>query len=227
MRWTGWVRGADRGHHDRRLDDSADLHLIGDFAGAHRAAMAKAARAAPHDRRRRLPLRPRDRASILSMRGSPCRSSSPKSSSGSLSPSGFTTLTGLIVLAWTSTDGWQRRFGAGRSCIASFISSAFSQSSTTSAVEAGRVGPTVMAGIFVWLIGCRLVSWRLGRGSCRSGPSPPSASASACSRPSAKRSALARARRALDLVLPAHLTLDAGLSPAAASSLTSRSPCWA
>jgi sulfoxide reductase heme-binding subunit YedZ len=80
---------------------------------------------------------------------------------------GFTALTGLIVLAWTSTDGWQRRLGARRwqklhrviYLIGTLAVIHFFLQSKLDEWE-----PTVMAGIFVWLMSCRLVSWRLGRG---------------------------------------------------------------
>jgi methionine sulfoxide reductase heme-binding subunit len=80
---------------------------------------------------------------------------------------GFTALLGLCVLAVTSTDGWQRRLGGRRwqklhrivygigvlAVIHFFLQS-----------KLDEWEPTVMAGIFFWLMGCRLVSWRLGRG---------------------------------------------------------------
>lgn len=80
---------------------------------------------------------------------------------------GFTALIGLCVLAVTSTDGWQRRLGARRwqklhriiygigvlAVIHFFMQS-----------KLDEWEPTVMAGIFVWLMACRMVSWRLGRG---------------------------------------------------------------
>ncbi len=80
---------------------------------------------------------------------------------------GFTALLGLAVLAATSTDGWQRRLGARRwqklhriiygigllAVIHFFLQS-----------KLDEWEPTVMAGIFFWLMGCRIVSWRLGRG---------------------------------------------------------------
>ncbi|HVA14894.1 MAG TPA: protein-methionine-sulfoxide reductase heme-binding subunit MsrQ [Stellaceae bacterium] len=80
---------------------------------------------------------------------------------------GFTALLGVAVLAATSTDGWQRRLGARRwqklhriiygigllAVIHFFLQS-----------KLDEWEPTVMAGIFLWLMGCRLVSWRLGRG---------------------------------------------------------------
>jgi sulfoxide reductase heme-binding subunit YedZ len=85
---------------------------------------------------------------------------------------GFTALTGLVVLAWTSTDGWQRRLGARRwqklhrvvyligvlAVIHFFLQS-----------KLDEWEPTVMAGIFAWLIGWRLLAWtsrngRSGRG---------------------------------------------------------------
>ncbi|HLI22730.1 MAG TPA: protein-methionine-sulfoxide reductase heme-binding subunit MsrQ [Stellaceae bacterium] len=80
---------------------------------------------------------------------------------------GFTALTGLCVLAVTSTDGWQRRLGARRwqklhrviYVIGTLAVIHFFMQSKLDEWE-----PTVMAGIFVWLMACRVASWRLGRG---------------------------------------------------------------
>jgi methionine sulfoxide reductase heme-binding subunit len=80
---------------------------------------------------------------------------------------GFTALIGLGVLALTSTDGWQRSLGARRwqklhrivygigllAVIHYFLQS-----------KLNEWEPTVMAGIFVWLMGCRAVAWRFGKG---------------------------------------------------------------
>jgi methionine sulfoxide reductase heme-binding subunit len=131
---------------------------------------------------------------------------------------GFTALTGLIVLAWTSTDGWQRRLGARRwqklhrvvyligvlAVIHYFLQS-----------KLDEWEPTVMAGIFVWLMGCRLVSWRLGRGKL------PLWTVAALSLGVGVLTAICEAiyywlalGAPLDLVLQANLTLDTGLRPA-------------
>jgi sulfoxide reductase heme-binding subunit YedZ len=131
---------------------------------------------------------------------------------------GFTALTGLIVLAWTSTDGWQRRLGARRwqklhriiyligvlAVIHYFLQS-----------KLDEWEPTVMAGIYVWLMGCRLVSWRLGRGKL------PLWSVASLSLGVGVLTALCEAGyywlslgAPLDLVLQANLTLDTGLRPA-------------
>lgn len=80
---------------------------------------------------------------------------------------GFTALVGLCVLAFTSTDGWQRRLGARRwqklhriiYGIGVLAVIHFCMQSKLDEWE-----PTVMAGIFVWLMTCRVVTWRLGRG---------------------------------------------------------------
>ena len=80
---------------------------------------------------------------------------------------GFTALLGLVALAVTSTDGMVRRMGARRwqrlhrivYAIGTLAVLHFFMQSKLDEWE-----PTVMAGIFVWLMGCRLVSWRLGRG---------------------------------------------------------------
>jgi methionine sulfoxide reductase heme-binding subunit len=131
---------------------------------------------------------------------------------------GFTALTGLIVLAWTSTDGWQRRLTARRwqklhrivyligvlAVIHFFLQS-----------KLDEWEPTVMAGIFVWLMGCRLVSWWLGRGKL------PLWTVASLSLGVAVLTALCEAGyynyslgAPLDLVLQANLTLDNGLRPA-------------
>jgi sulfoxide reductase heme-binding subunit YedZ len=131
---------------------------------------------------------------------------------------GFTALTGLIVLAWTSTDGWQRRLGARRwqklhrivyligvlAVIHYFLQS-----------KLDEWEPTVMAGIFVWLMGCRLVSWWLGRGKL------PLWTVASLSLGVAVLAALCEAGyynyslgAPLDLVLQANLTLESGVRPA-------------
>jgi sulfoxide reductase heme-binding subunit YedZ len=131
---------------------------------------------------------------------------------------GFTALTGLVVLAWTSTDGWQRRLGARRwqklhrivyligvlAVIHFFLQS-----------KLDEWEPTVMAGIFVWLMGCRLVSWRLGRGKL------PLWTVASLSLGVGVLTALCEATyywlslgAPLDLVLEANLTFDSGVRPA-------------
>ena len=135
-----------------------------------------------------------------------------------LSHHGFTALTGLVVLAWTSTDGWQRRLGARRwqklhrivygigvlAVIHYFLQS-----------KLDEWEPTVMAGIFVWLMGCRLVSWRLGRGKL------PLWTVASLSLGVGVLTALCEAvyywlslGAPLDLVLQANLTFDTGVRPA-------------
>ena len=131
---------------------------------------------------------------------------------------GFTALTGLIVLAWTSTDGWQRRLGGRRwqnlhrivyvvgtlAVIHYFLQS-----------KLDEWEPTVMAGIFVWLMGCRLVSWRLGRGKL------PLWTVTSLSLAAGVLTAICEAGwywfllgAPFDLVLQANLTLDTGVRPA-------------
>ena len=131
---------------------------------------------------------------------------------------GFTALTGLIVLAWTSTDGWQRRLGARRwqklhrivygigvlAVIHYFLQS-----------KLDEWEPTVMAGIFVWLMGCRLVNWRLGRGKL------PLWTIASLSLGVGVLTAVCEAGyywlslgAPLDLVLQANLTFDTGVRPA-------------
>jgi sulfoxide reductase heme-binding subunit YedZ len=131
---------------------------------------------------------------------------------------GFTALTGLRVLAVTSTDGWQRRLGARRwqklhrivygigvlAVIHFFLQS-----------KLDEWEPTVMAGIFFWLMGCRAVSWRLGRGKL------PLWTVAAMSLAAGLLTALGEAvyywlsmSVPIALVLQADLSLDAGLRPA-------------
>jgi sulfoxide reductase heme-binding subunit YedZ len=131
---------------------------------------------------------------------------------------GFTALTGLIVLAWTSTDGWQRRLGARRwqklhrivYLIGTLAVIHFFLQSKLDEWE-----PTVMAGIFVWLMSCRLVSWRLGRGKL------PLWTVASLSLGAGVLTALCEAAyywwsldAPLDLVLQANLTFDTGVRPA-------------
>ena len=80
---------------------------------------------------------------------------------------GFTALTGLCVLAITSTDGWQRRLGARRWQSLHRILYGIGVLAVIHFCMQSKLDewePTVMAGIFFWLMGCRVVSGRLGRG---------------------------------------------------------------
>jgi sulfoxide reductase heme-binding subunit YedZ len=80
---------------------------------------------------------------------------------------GFTALTGLCVLAVTSTDGWQRRLGARRWQSLHRIIYGIGVLAVIHFCMQSKLDewePTVMAGIFLWLMACRVVSWRLGRG---------------------------------------------------------------
>ncbi len=80
---------------------------------------------------------------------------------------GFTVLLGLATLAITSTDGWQRRLGARRwqslhrwiYLLALLAVIHFCLQSKLDEWE-----PTVMAGIYLWLMGCRAITARYGRG---------------------------------------------------------------
>ncbi len=80
---------------------------------------------------------------------------------------GFTAILGLAVLSVTSTDGWQRRLGARRwqklhrivYVIALLAVIHFFMQSKLDEWE-----PTVMAGIYGWLMGCRALGWYYGRG---------------------------------------------------------------
>jgi sulfoxide reductase heme-binding subunit YedZ len=131
---------------------------------------------------------------------------------------GFTTLTGLAVLATTSTDGWQRRLGARRwqslhrfiYLIALLAVIHFCLQSKLDEWE-----PTVMAGIYLWLMGCRAITWRLGRGKL------PLWAMIAVSLAAAMLTALGEAfyfwvamGAPMALVLAADLSLDTGLRPA-------------
>jgi methionine sulfoxide reductase heme-binding subunit len=131
---------------------------------------------------------------------------------------GMTALTGLVVLAVTSTDGWQRRLGARRwqklhriiYGIGVLAVIHFCMQSKLDEWE-----PTVMAGIFVWLMGCRLVSWRLGRGKL------PLWSVATLSLAASLLTAIGEAiyfalalGAPLGLVLMANLSLDTGVRPA-------------
>jgi len=131
---------------------------------------------------------------------------------------GFTTLTGLAVLATTSTDGWQRRLGARRwqslhrfiYLIALLAVIHFCLQSKLDEWE-----PTVMAGIYLWLMGCRAITWRLGRGKL------PLWAMIAVSGAAAMLTALGEAfyfwvamGAPMALVLAADLSLDTGLRPA-------------
>lgn len=79
---------------------------------------------------------------------------------------GFTALFGLGVLAVTSTDGWQRRLGARRwqklhrvvYVVGLLAVIHFCMQSKLDEWE-----PTVMAGIYFWLMACRVAIWRRGR----------------------------------------------------------------
>jgi sulfoxide reductase heme-binding subunit YedZ len=80
---------------------------------------------------------------------------------------GFTALLGLTVLAITSTDGWQRRLGARRwqnlhRVIYGIALLAVIHYCLQTKLDEWE--PTVMAGIYLWLMSCRAFMWRYGRG---------------------------------------------------------------
>lgn len=131
---------------------------------------------------------------------------------------GFTALTGLAILAATSTDGWQRRLGARRwqklhrivyvigvlAVIHFFLQS-----------KLDEWEPTVMAGIFFWLMACRAITARYGRGRL------PLWAMGAASMTAAVLTALSEALyfwiamgAPFFLVLGADLSLETGLRPA-------------
>ena len=130
---------------------------------------------------------------------------------------GITALTGLCVLAVTSTDGWQRRLGARRwqklHRIIYFIGVlAVIHFCLQSKLDEWE--PSVMAGIFVWLMACRAVSWRQGRGKL------PLWSVASLSLATAVLTAICEAAyfwlamgAPFDLVLQANLSLETGLRP--------------
>ena len=131
---------------------------------------------------------------------------------------GFTALLGLGVLAVTSTDGWQRRLGARRwqklhrivyAIAVLAIIHYFMQS------KLDEWEPTVMAGIYLWLMGCRALAWRFGRGKL------PLVAMAAMSLAAGVLTALGEAAyfaiamgAPFGLVLMADLSLDTGIRPA-------------
>ena len=130
---------------------------------------------------------------------------------------GFTALTGLCVLAVTSTDGWQRRLGGQRwqslhriiYLIGTLAVIHFFLQSKLNEWE-----PTVMCGIFLWLMACRVVSWRLGRGKL------PLSYVASLSLAAGVITAFGEAvyfwlamGAPIDLVLQANLSLDTGVRP--------------
>jgi sulfoxide reductase heme-binding subunit YedZ len=80
---------------------------------------------------------------------------------------GFAALLGLAVLATTSTDGWQRRLGARRWQALHRIVYVIGLLAVIHFCLQSKLDewePTVMAGIYLWLMGCRAISARYGRG---------------------------------------------------------------
>jgi len=131
---------------------------------------------------------------------------------------GFIALTGLCVLATTSTDGWQRRLGARRwqnlhrilyvigviAVIHFFLQS-----------KLDEWEPTVMAGIYGWLMACRLITWRLGRGKLPLWTMVAASVAAAVFTAIGEAAYFALAMGApFTLVLMADFSLDTGLRPA-------------
>jgi sulfoxide reductase heme-binding subunit YedZ len=131
---------------------------------------------------------------------------------------GFTALTGLCVLAVTSTDGWQRRLGARRWQSLHRIIYGIGVLAVIHFCMQSKLDewePTVMAGIFLWLMACRVVSWRLGRGKL------PLWSAAGLSIAASILTAIGEAGyfwlamgAPFVLVLQANLSLETGLRPA-------------
>lgn len=79
---------------------------------------------------------------------------------------GFSALLGLAVLAVTSTDGWQHRLGARRWQSLHRILYGIAFLAVIHYFMQSKLDewePTVMAGIYVWLMACRLLDWRFGR----------------------------------------------------------------
>lgn len=80
---------------------------------------------------------------------------------------GFTALLGLTALAITSTDGWQRRLGARRWQKLHRILYGIGLLAVIHYCLQTKLDewePIVMAGIFSWLLGCRMISRRYGNG---------------------------------------------------------------
>ena len=131
---------------------------------------------------------------------------------------GFTALTGLCVLATTSTDGWQRRLGARRWQRLHYIIYGIALLAVIHFCLQSKLDewePTVMAGIYLWLMGCRAITWRLGRGKL------PLWSMIAASAVAGILTALGEAAyfsialgAPFALVLAADLSLDTGVRPA-------------
>ncbi|HEY3919813.1 MAG TPA: protein-methionine-sulfoxide reductase heme-binding subunit MsrQ [Stellaceae bacterium] len=131
---------------------------------------------------------------------------------------GFTALTGLCVLAVTSTDGWQRRLGGRRWQSLHRILYGIGLLAVIHFCMQSKLDewqPTIMAGIFFWLMGCRVVSWRLGRGKL------PLWSVAGLSLAAGLLTALGEAvyfwiamGAPIGLVLQANLSLETGLRPA-------------
>lgn len=131
---------------------------------------------------------------------------------------GFVALLGLAILAATSTDNWQRKLGARRwqklhRIIYGIGFLAVIHFCLQSKLDEWE--PSVMAGIYFWLIGCRLMSRRYGRGRL------PLWSAACLSVATAVLTALGEAfyfwlamGAPFILVLTANLSLETGLRPA-------------
>lgn len=131
---------------------------------------------------------------------------------------GFSALLGLGVLAITSTDGWQRRLGARRWQKLHRILYAIALLAVIHYFMQSKLDewePTVMAGIFVWLMGCRALAWRFGRGKL------PLAAMAAMSLAAGALTALGEAAyfalamgAPFGLVLMADFSLETGIRPA-------------
>ena len=131
---------------------------------------------------------------------------------------GFSALLGAGVLAITSTDGWQRRLGARRWQKLHRILYAIALLAVIHYFMQSKLDewePTVMAGIFVWLMGCRALAWRFGRGKL------PLAAMAAMSLAAGALTALGEAAyftlamgAPFGLVLMADFSLETGIRPA-------------
>jgi sulfoxide reductase heme-binding subunit YedZ len=130
---------------------------------------------------------------------------------------GFAALLGLAVLATTSTDGWQRRLGARRWQALHRIVYVIGLLAVIHFCLQSKLDewePTVMAGIYLWLMGCRVISARYGRGKL------PLWAMAAMSVAAGAVTALAEAvyfwiamGAPVLLVLSANLSLDTGVRP--------------
>lgn len=131
---------------------------------------------------------------------------------------GFVALLGLALLAATSTDDWQKKLGARRWQKLHRIIYGIGLLAVIHFCLQSKLNewePTVMAGIFIWLMGCRIAAQRYGRGRL------PFWMAGGLSLASAFLTAIGEAvyfwigmGAPFDLVLGANFSLETGLRPA-------------